>query len=63
MLKEHLQGAADLARSFEGEFRKEEWGYCCGLLHDLGKYSQAYQNKIKNNSNQKADHSTVGARV
>ena len=30
-------------------------------MHDLGKYSKDFQNKIINNSNIRVDHSTAGA--
>lgn len=36
---EHSEGVARLAGMFAGEFGKYEWGYCSGLLHDIGKYS------------------------
>ena len=62
-MKEHLYGTAELAGKFAGRFGKEEWGYCCGLLHDIGKYSEAFQDKIRNNSDRIVDHSTAGARV
>ena len=62
-MREHLYGTAKLAGEFAGRFGKEEWGYCCGLLHDIGKYSEAFQDKIRNNSDRKVDHSTAGARV
>ena len=45
-VKEHLVGTAQLAREFAEKFGKEEWGYCCGLLHDIGKYSDEFQRKI-----------------
>ena len=61
--KEHLYGTANLAANFADSFGKREWGFCCGLLHDIGKYSPAFQNKIKNDSNRRVDHSTAGARV
>ena len=61
--KEHLYGTANLAGNFADSFGKREWGFCCGLLHDIGKYSPAFQNKIKNDSNRRVDHSTAGARV
>ena len=37
--KDHLQGTADLAEEFAAKFGKADWGYCCGMLHDIGKYS------------------------
>ena len=36
---EHLTGTAELAGKFADVFGKYEWGYCCGMLHDIGKYS------------------------
>ena len=36
-VKEHLYGTAELAGFFAERFGKKEWGYCCGMLHDLGK--------------------------
>lgn len=61
--KEHLYGTANLAGRFADSFGKREWGFCCGLLHDIGKYSLAFQNKIKIDSNRRVDHSTAGAKV
>ena len=62
-LKEHSFGAAKLAGDFADRFGKREWGYCCGMLHDLGKYSDAFQEKIRTNSNRRVDHATAGAKV
>ena len=62
-LKDHLCGTAELAGYFAGRFGKADWGYACGMLHDIGKYSLAFQDKIKNNSNRQVDHSTAGAKV
>ena len=61
-VKEHLYGTAVLARDFAGRFGKGEWGYCCGMLHDIGKYSLAFQDKITNGTNKCVDHSTAGLR-
>ena len=62
-MKEHLIGTAELASRFAESFGKSDWGYCCGILHDIGKYSLAFQEKIKNNSDKRVDHSTAGAQV
>jgi len=62
-IKEHLEGTADLAGKFAKKFGKEDWGYCCGMLHDIGKYSVDFQEKIKGDYGRKVDHSTAGARV
>lgn len=62
-MKDHLCGTAELAGHFAGRFGKADWGYACGMLHDIGKYSLAFQDKIKNNSNRQVDHSTAGAKA
>lgn len=60
-VKEHLEGTANLAGKFADKFEKKEWGYCCGILHDIGKYSKEFQRKIKEDTCEKVDHSTAGA--
>lgn len=62
-VKDHLQGTADLAEEFAAKFGKADWGYCCGMLHDIGKYSLEFQRKIHENLNTQVDHSTAGAKV
>lgn len=62
-VKEHLTGTAELAGSFAAKFGKEEWGYCCGMLHDIGKYSKEFQRKIKEDTNERVDHATAGAQL
>ena len=62
-VKEHLYGTVELAGSFAEKFGKKEWGYCCGILHDLGKYSKEFQRKIQNDTSERVDHSTAGAKV
>ena len=62
-IKEHLEGTASLAQSFAEKFGKGEWGYCCGMLHDIGKYSKEFQKKIKEDTNNMVDHATAGAQL
>ena len=62
-IKEHLKGTAELASEFAAKFGKQDWGYCCGMLHDIGKYSLDFQEKIRGKCERKVDHSTAGARV
>lgn len=62
-IKEHLQGTAMLASSFAERFGKAQWGYCCGMLHDIGKYSTEFQKKIWEDTNAQVDHSTAGAKL
>ena len=62
-VKEHLEGTAKLSGKFAEKFGKQEWGYCCGMLHDIGKYSEDFLKRITGESNCRVDHSTAGARV
>lgn len=61
-LKNHLLGTAQLTSKFADKFGKSDWGYCCGLLHDIGKYSDDFQSKIRG-ANKKVDHSTAGMKL
>ena len=58
-----MEGTAERAGNFAEKFGKREWGYCCGMLHDIGKYSKEFQKKIQENTNDKVDHATAGAQV
>lgn len=62
-VKEHLEQTATIAGDYADHFGKREWGYACGLLHDIGKYSDAFQDKIKNNTGKQVDHSTAGMKT
>lgn len=62
-VKEHLKGTAERAGDFAEKFGKREWGYCCGMMHDIGKYSKEFQKKIQENTNDRVDHATAGAQV
>ena len=62
-VKNHLEGTAKLSGEFAGKFGKEDWGYCNGMLHDIGKYSVDFLKRITGESNQRVDHSKAGARV
>lgn len=62
-LEEHLKNVSELAAGFCKPFDAEEWGRAAGMLHDLGKGSAAFQNKLINNTNARVDHSTFGSRI
>jgi CRISPR-associated endonuclease/helicase Cas3 len=46
-LSEHITNTANLAKTFANVFGCESTGYLAGLLHDLGKYTQAFQEYLK----------------
>jgi len=59
-LLDHIQSVAESASLFAGEFRADDWGYCAGLWHDLGKYSEDFQRRLSGEEIH-VDHSTAGA--
>lgn len=61
-LLEHLRNTAEKASCFAWHFGKSETAFICGLLHDIGKYSNEFQNRIKSDG-KLCDHSTAGAKV
>lgn len=62
-VKDHLQGTAERARRFASEFGCADMGYLCGLMHDIGKYSEEFQKRIHDPEHtRRVDHSTAGAK-
>ncbi len=68
----HLEGSARLAEQFASAFDSGEWGRLAGLWHDLGKYSDAFQDYLCESAESgdgvhrseltgRVDHSTAGA--
>ena len=60
LLRDHLHGTARTAAEFSRAFGAEKLGLACGLLHDIGKYSDAFQRRLQGDP-LRVDHSTVGA--
>ncbi len=58
-ISDHLHGVAKYCEEYASAFGAEELAYTIGLLHDIGKYSAAFQNRILNNGD-KVDHATAG---
>lgn len=56
----HLVGTAERARDFAMPFGCGELAYAAGLLHDLGKYQQAFQRRLQGDP-QSVDHAAHGA--
>lgn len=59
-LEEHLNNTARLSGEFAAAFGAADWGHAIGRYHDVGKSSQAFQNRILRNG-PRTDHSTAGA--
>lgn len=61
LLKDHLFNTADLAEKFGADAGISELARAAALLHDIGKYSKAFQARL-DGSKRKVDHATAGAR-
>ena len=60
-LKTHLEQVGTLAESFAKTFGAQRAAALAGQLHDLGKYSAAFQARLEGSSI-RVDHATAGAR-
>ena len=58
-VEEHLRGTAKRAAKFAESFGAADAGSFAGLAHDIGKYSQAFQRRIRGEPI-RCDHSTAG---
>lgn len=73
ILEKHLESVAQKAESFAHNILPPGWAYIAGILHDAGKYSQAFQERLlllagtdlpahlEGRTPQHVDHSTAGA--
>ena len=59
-VKEHCEGTAKLTSDFADVFGVGELGKLAGLAHDIGKYSEAFQNRLLRDG-KKVDHASAGA--
>ena len=59
-IQAHLQATASLAGQFAAQFDAEQQGRLAGLSHDIGKYSQPFQQRLRGDAS-RVDHSTAGA--
>ena len=60
-LKDHLVNAAEVAYNFAMQFNAGELARDIALMHDLGKYSQRFQERLRGRVGQ-IDHSTPGGK-
>jgi CRISPR-associated endonuclease/helicase Cas3 len=59
-LERHLEEVSDLAGGFAAAFDSSEWGRLAGLWHDLGKYQEQFQRRLRGDS-MPVEHSGLGA--
>ena len=57
----HLEATAKSCQNFASDFGAGGWGYEIGKLHDIGKYSLEFQNRILHDG-PRVDHATAGAK-
>ncbi|MCU7904746.1 MAG: CRISPR-associated helicase Cas3' [Candidatus Thiodiazotropha sp. (ex Epidulcina cf. delphinae)] len=60
-LSEHLHHVADLAASNAKHFKASQLARIAGLLHDAGKYSEAFAQRLE--GGKRVDHATAGAKI
>lgn len=61
-LDDHLVRVAERCGAFAAVFGYRTWGYAIGLLHDVGKASDAFQRRLRH-ATAVVDHSTLGASI
>ena len=59
-VEQHLMSVAALAGQYGAAFGEMESAYLCGLFHDFGKYSEAFQNVLRGTQTG-IDHAICGA--
>lgn len=59
-MKQHSKGVAEMMRSFSLSHEFDDMYAYCGLLHDIGKYSEGFQKYIRNKG-PKEPHAKWGA--
>ena len=62
LLADHLEDTARKADALSSNVGLPGWGRAAGVLHDVGKYSIAFQARVRGNVTA-VDHSTAGAQL
>ena len=58
---EHAEGVAKLCARFSSLWCEEEYARDLGLLHDIGKYQEDFQRRIRGERALRVEHSVCGA--
>lgn len=58
-VSEHLRNVAEICSRFAGSFKSEQQGYMIGQAHDIGKCSEAFQQRLR--GGKIVDHASAGA--
>lgn len=61
-LKDHLEATGQMAARFLADVGWQDVGRAIGLLHDIGKYTAEFQDRLKG-SHKLVNHSTAGAEI
>ncbi len=61
-LADHLEETAVIAAAIATKWNATEWGRAAALLHDIGKYSEAFQLRVRG-APVALDHATAGANL
>lgn len=61
-LAAHLSGVSRLAREFADRFGAGDWGALAGRLHDVGKYTEAFQRRLAGDG-RPVNHSSAGGKL
>lgn len=61
LLPDHLHSVAELAASNARYFKASQLAEIAGLLHDAGKYSEAFAQRLE--GGKRVDHATAGAQI
>ncbi|KNY27431.1 CRISPR-associated helicase/endonuclease Cas3 [Pseudobacteroides cellulosolvens] len=61
LLIDHLVNVAEYSEKFANAFGAGKLAYTAGMVHDLGKYSKEFQERLEGKKH-KVDHSTAGAK-
>lgn len=61
LLLEHLKNVSELSEKFAKCLNLSDYAEIIGMLHDIGKYSNRFQERINGNEKIKVDHSTCGS--